>query len=51
MLFFAVLVLLLIVSILLAMRSLKKINERPQIEEVKKSLDKHRIIFHGHSSG
>lgn len=39
-----------ILSFVLAVYSLKSLNEKPPIKDVKRSLDKHRIIFHGHSS-
>lgn len=34
-----------IISFLLALRSLRTVNEKPRIGDVKKSLDKDRIIF------
>lgn len=34
----------------MALRSLRTVNEKPGIKEVKKSLDKDRIIFHSQSS-
>jgi hypothetical protein len=48
--FIAISISLLIVSFLLALRSLKTFNEKPDIKDVKKSLDKDRIIFQSHSS-
>lgn len=39
-----------IVSFVLALRSIKTVNEKPGIKDVKKSLDKNRVIFHSHSS-
>ena len=42
--------LILIVSFILALRSLKNLDEKPEIGDVKKSLDKSRVIFHSHSS-
>lgn len=40
----------LIISFLLSFRSLKTFDEKPEVGEVKKSLDKHRVIFKSHSS-
>lgn len=52
--FLQIIIVLVVISILLAVRSLTKINEKPGIKEVKKSLDKSRIIFwadHSSSGG
>jgi hypothetical protein len=51
MLFFIVTAVIFLISFLLALRSLKSLNEKPKMGDVKKSLDKHRIIYHSHSSG
>lgn len=48
--FILIVILLFIVSLLLSFRSLKTLNDKPGVGEVKKSLDKDRIIFKGHSS-
>lgn len=50
--FLAIVIILFIVSFLLALKSLKTVNEKPQIKDVKKSLDKNRVIFQSqnHSS-
>lgn len=48
--FIAAILLLLLISFLLSLKSLKTVNEKPGIKEVKKSLDKQRVIFHNHSS-
>jgi hypothetical protein len=41
---------LLIISFILALGSLKSINKKPGIKEIKKSLDKDRIIYHSRVS-
>ena len=48
--FYIVLLIILLVSFLLALKSARKLNEKPAIKEVKKSLDKDRVIFQNHSS-
>lgn len=48
--FIQIVILLFIISFLLALRSLKFVNEKPEVGDVKKSLDKNRVIFHSHSS-
>lgn len=48
--FIAIILILLLISFLFSFKSLKTINEKPETKEVKKSLDKQRVIFHGHSS-
>lgn len=48
--FINIIIMLFLISFLLAVRSLKTINEKPKIGHVKKSLDKDRVIFHSHSS-
>lgn len=48
--FLIALVIILIISFLLALKSLRTIDEKPGIGAVKKSLDKHRVIFKSHSS-
>lgn len=45
-----IVIVLLIISFLLAIRSAVRLNEKPEISDVKKSLDKNRVIFHSHSS-
>lgn len=37
-------------SFFLALYSLKSLNEKPGVKEIKKSLDKERVIYRGHSS-
>lgn len=39
-----------LISFLMALRSLRTVNEKPGIKDVKKSLDKNRIIYHSQSS-
>lgn len=48
--FILITVILFIISFILALRSLRTVNEKPGIGAVKKSLDKDRVIFHAHSS-
>lgn len=48
--FYFIILILLIVSFVLALKSLKSIGDKPKISEVKKSLDKNRIVFQSHSS-
>ena len=48
--FIIIVLILLIVSFLLALRSVKTVNEKPEVKDVKKSLDKDRIIYHSQSS-
>ena len=48
--FYIVLFIILLISFLLALKSAKNLNEKPAIKEVKKSLDKDRVIFQNHSS-
>ena len=48
--FLIIVVILLLIAFLLALRSLKTLNEKPLIKHIKKNLDKNRIIFHSHSS-
>jgi len=46
----AIILVILLISFILALYSLKSLNEKPGIKEVKKSLDKERVIYRGHSS-
>lgn len=48
--FIIIVLILLIVSFILALRSVKTVNEKPEVKDVKKSLDKDRIIYHSQSS-
>jgi len=48
--FITISIFLLIISFLFALRSLKTYNAKPNIKDVKKSLDKDRIILQSHSS-
>jgi hypothetical protein len=48
--FWLIVALLLVVSFLLALKSLKTLNEKPKIGFVKKSLDKDRVIYHSRAS-
>lgn len=48
--FIQIVVVLLIISFLWALKSVKTVNEKPEVKDVKKSLDKNRVIFHSHSS-
>ncbi len=34
----------------MAVKAASKLHEKPDVEDVKKSLDKSKIIFQGHSS-
>ncbi len=43
--FFVAIIIIFIISFLLALRSLKGLNEKPKMGYVKKSLDKHRVIY------
>jgi hypothetical protein len=44
--FWIIVVSLFIVSLVLALKSVKTLNEKPKIGYVKKSLDKNRVIYH-----
>lgn len=48
--FIQIVTVLFLISFLMALRSLKTVNEKPKIKEVKKSLDKNKIIYHSKSS-
>jgi hypothetical protein len=48
--FLQIVTILILISILLAIRSVSKIDEKPGTEEVKKSLDKSKIVFWGNHS-
>ena len=48
--FLQVVFVLFIISFLLALKSLGSVNEKPKVEDVKKNLDKNRVIFHSQSS-
>lgn len=50
--FLAIVIILFIVSFLLALKSLRTVNEKPEVKDVKKSLDKNKVIFQSldHSS-
>jgi len=48
--FYAILFLIFVISLLLALHSAKRLGEKPSIKDVKKSLDKDRVIFKSHSS-
>ncbi|MEK7160088.1 MAG: hypothetical protein AAB702_01240 [Patescibacteria group bacterium] len=48
--FTQIVVVLFIISFLMALKSLRTVNEKPKVNDVKKSLDKNRIIFHSKSS-
>ncbi len=47
--FVTITVLLFILSFILALRSAAKLGEKPSIKNVKKSIDKDKIIFHSSS--
>ena len=52
--FLQIVIILALVSIFLAVRSLRKVDEKPEVKEVKRSLDKSRIVFwasHSSSKG
>jgi hypothetical protein len=38
-----------IISFILAVKSARKINEKPSVRNVKKGLDKSRVIYHSSS--
>lgn len=46
----AIILVILLISFILALYSLESLNEKPGIKEIKKSLDKERVIYRGHSS-
>jgi hypothetical protein len=48
--FIPIVLILLLVSFILALSSAAKVNEKPEVKDVKKSLDKSRVIFHDHTS-
>lgn len=48
--FSQIVIILFLISFLMALRSLRTINEKPKVGDVKKSLDKNKIIFHSQSS-
>lgn len=48
--FIQIVVVLFIISFFWALKSVKTVNEKPEVKDVKKSLDKNRVIFHSHSS-
>lgn len=48
--FIQIVIVLFLISFLMALRSLKTVNEKPKIKEVKKSLDKNKILYHSKSS-
>ncbi len=47
--FFYITLLLIIISFLGALKSARKINEKPLVKNVKKGLDKSKIIYHSSS--
>jgi hypothetical protein len=48
--FIAIIIVILLISFVLALKSLRSLNEKPGIKEVKKSLDKDRVIYHSRAS-
>lgn len=48
--FYFVIIIIFIISLILALRSVRRLGDKPSIRDVKKSLDKDRVIFKGHSS-
>jgi hypothetical protein len=48
--FIFAIIIIFIISLILAFRSIRTLNEKPGIKAVKKSLDKDRVIYHSHSS-
>lgn len=48
--FIQIVLVLFIISFLMALKSLRTVNEKPGIKHIKKSLDKDRVIFHSQSS-
>lgn len=48
--FYFVIIVIFIVSLIFALRSAIRLGDKPSIKDVKKSLDKDRVIFKGHSS-
>lgn len=48
--FIEIILVLFLISFLMALRSLKTINDKPGIKDVKKSLDKNKIIYRSQSS-
>jgi uncharacterized membrane protein len=47
--FINITIFLLVISFLMALRSAGKLNEKPSVKNVKKGLDKSKIIFHSSS--
>jgi hypothetical protein len=47
--FIDITIILLIVSFVLAVKSARKLNDKPSIKDVKRSLDKDRVIYHSSS--
>lgn len=47
---YQIIVIIFIISLILALRSLKSLNEKPKISDVKKGLDKDRVISQSRSS-
>jgi len=45
--FISIVITIFVISFLLALRSLKGINTKPDIEKLKKKLNKNRVIFPG----
>lgn len=50
MLFIQIVILLLVISFVLALWSLRGINNKPNVEHLRKKLNKGRIIFQSHKS-
>ena len=48
--FIIAIIVLLITAFILALWSLKNLNQKPGIKAIKKSLDKNRVVFHSRAS-
>lgn len=47
--FIFIVLIILATSFILALKSLKTVDEKPEVSDVKKSLDKNKVIFKSHS--
>lgn len=48
--FLQIVLIIAVISILLAVRSLKGINSKPDVDKLRKKLNKNRVIFQSHST-
>lgn len=47
--FINITIILFLISFVLAVKSARKLNEKPSVKNVKRSLDKDRVIYHSSS--